>query len=165
MYSVLLFPISALYGVLGLLLRILSAFLVPSIDPNDGIHLAVSPRCGPLSGTASDFNAGLNLPQFKTIVAFGDSFTDGGRHDGGPLEPAVIIPPNILAGGRSTNGPVWVEGIASDIGARVMDYAVCFTPQSVHNLTSCSGQALLQISACGLATHIHVTSSCRQQHL
>jgi hypothetical protein len=31
MYSVLLFPISALYGVLGLLLRILSAFLVPSI--------------------------------------------------------------------------------------------------------------------------------------
>lgn len=92
-------------------------------DPNDGIHLAVSPRCGPLSGTVSDFNAGLNLPQFKTIVAFGDSFTDGGRHDGGPLEPAVITPPDILAGGRSTNGPVWVEDIASDIGARVMDYA------------------------------------------
>jgi hypothetical protein len=55
-----------------------------------------------------------------------DSFTDGGRHDGGPLEPAVMIPPSVLAGGRSTNGPVWIEGIASDIGASVMDYAVCF---------------------------------------
>lgn len=121
--SVLLFPISALYGVLGLLLRVLLIFLVPSIGPNDGIHLVVSPRCGPLSGTVSDFNAGINLPQFKTIVAFGDSFTDGGRHDGGPLEPAVMIPPSVLAGGRSTNGPVWVEGIANDIGAEVMDYA------------------------------------------
>ncbi|KAG1730530.1 carbohydrate esterase family 16 protein [Suillus paluster] len=123
MYSVLLFPISALYGILALILQALLAFLIPSIDPNDGIHLAVSPKCGPLSGTASDFNAGLNLAEFKTIVSFGDSFTDGGRHDGGPLEPAVLIPPNALAGGRSTNGPVWVEGIASDIGATVMDYA------------------------------------------
>lgn len=133
-------------------------------DPNDGIHLAVSPQCGPLSGTASDFNAGLNLPQFKTIVAFGDSFTDGGRHDGGPLEPAVMIPPDVFAGGRSTNGPVWVEGIASGIGARVMDYAVCSISQSILILTSCSGQALLQTSAYGLATHILGTLLCRQQH-
>ncbi|KAG0702259.1 hypothetical protein DFH29DRAFT_999497 [Suillus ampliporus] len=94
-----------------------------SDDPNDGIHLAVSPKCGPLSGPASDFNAGLNLPQCKTIVSFGDSFTYGGRHNGSPLEPAVLIPPNALAGGRSTNGPVWVEAIAGDIGAKVMDYA------------------------------------------
>jgi hypothetical protein len=48
MYSVLLFPISALYGVLGLLLRILSAFLVPSIgEPFFSICSlsAVSVRC------------------------------------------------------------------------------------------------------------------------
>ncbi|KIJ64866.1 carbohydrate esterase family 16 protein [Hydnomerulius pinastri MD-312] len=90
---------------------------------NDGIHLAVGPQCGLLPGTAADVNAGLNLGQYKTIVSFGDSYTDGGSHDGGPLAPAVIIPPNAQAGGRSTNGPVWVEDIASDIGAHLMDYA------------------------------------------
>ncbi|KAH0831387.1 hypothetical protein J3R83DRAFT_14050 [Lanmaoa asiatica] len=90
---------------------------------NDGIHLAVGPQCGPFPGTVADMNAGLNLSQYKTIVSFGDSYTDGGRHDGGLLAPAVIIPPNAQAGGRSTNGPVWVEDIASDIGAHLMDYA------------------------------------------
>ncbi|KAH0831402.1 carbohydrate esterase family 16 protein [Lanmaoa asiatica] len=90
---------------------------------NDGIHLAVGPQCGPLPGTVADMNAGLNLNQYKTIVSFGDSYTDGGRHDGGPLAPAVMTPPNTEAGGRSTNGPVWVEDVASDIGAHLMDYA------------------------------------------
>ena len=40
-------------------------------DGNDGIHLAVSPVCGPLSGNTSDANAGINLGNIKTIVAFG----------------------------------------------------------------------------------------------
>jgi len=102
---------------------LLTFMMIPSTVPNGGIHLAVSPRCGPLSGNVSDVNAGLYLHRYKTIVSFGDSFTDGGRHDGGPLAPAVIIPPNAQAGGRSTNGHVWVEDIACDIGAKIMDYA------------------------------------------
>ncbi|OJT04615.1 hypothetical protein TRAPUB_4680 [Trametes pubescens] len=92
-------------------------------DRNNGIHLAVSPVCGPLSGNVSDVNAGIDLKTIKTIVAFGDSYTDGGREDGGPLAPPVVIPPEALAGGRSTDGKVWVENIADDIGATLMDYA------------------------------------------
>lgn len=41
------------------------------------------------------------------------------------LLPPVLIPPNVEAGGRSTNGPVWVEGVAADWSAKLMDYAVC----------------------------------------
>ncbi|KAG9310077.1 carbohydrate esterase family 16 protein [Chiua virens] len=99
---------------------------------NDGIHLAVGPRCGPLPGPVADMNAGLNLNRYRTIVSFGDSYTDGGRHDGGPLAPAVIHPPSGFAGGRSTNGPLWVEDIASDIGATLMDYALS---SAVTNIT------------------------------
>ncbi|KAF8055358.1 carbohydrate esterase family 16 protein [Lyophyllum atratum] len=92
-------------------------------DNNDGIHLVVKPRCGALSGTTADVNAGLRPHQFKTIVAFGDSYTDGGHSDGGPLDPPVIIPPNVEAGGRSVNGLTWVEYVARDIGATLKDYA------------------------------------------
>ena len=38
-----------------------------------GIHLAVSPVCGPLSGKTADANSGIDLKQIKTIVAFGVS--------------------------------------------------------------------------------------------
>nr|VWO98163.1 Uncharacterized protein [Ganoderma boninense] len=95
----------------------------PQVDRNNGIHLAVSPACGPLSGAVSDVNAGINLKRIKTIVAFGDSYTDGGRTDGGPLAPPVVTPPDAGAGGRSTDGKVWVENLADDIGATLMDYA------------------------------------------
>ncbi|KAI0752416.1 hypothetical protein C8Q80DRAFT_1097312 [Daedaleopsis nitida] len=90
---------------------------------NSGIHLAVSPHCGPLSGKVADVNAGVSLKKIKTIVAFGDSYTDGGRQDGGPLLPPVVVPPDAEAGGRSTDGKVWVEDLADDIGATLMDYA------------------------------------------
>ena len=53
-----------------------------------------------------------------------DSYTDGGRDDGGPLAPPVVVPPDAEAGGRSTNGKVWVEHLADDAGATLMDYAV-----------------------------------------
>ncbi|PIL28541.1 hypothetical protein GSI_08582 [Ganoderma sinense ZZ0214-1] len=95
----------------------------PQADDNNGIHLAVSPACGPLSGAVSDVNAGVDLKRIKTIVAFGDSYTDGGRTDGGPLAPPVVTPPDAGAGGRSTDGKVWVENLADDIGATLMDYA------------------------------------------
>ncbi|KAH9846716.1 hypothetical protein C2E23DRAFT_872225 [Lenzites betulinus] len=103
--------------------RVLAYQLSLRQDPNNGIHLAVSPICGPLSGNVSDVNAGIDLGNIKTIVAFGDSYTDGGREDGGPLAPPVVVPPEALAGGRSTDGKVWVENIADDIGATLKDYA------------------------------------------
>jgi hypothetical protein len=42
-----------------------------STNGGDGIHLAVRPQCGPLSGSVSDVNAGLDLSNIKTIVSFG----------------------------------------------------------------------------------------------
>jgi hypothetical protein len=55
-----------------------------------------------------------------------DSYTDGGgNHDGSPLAPPILMPPNSEAGGRSTDGKLWIENIADDIGAKLMDYAVC----------------------------------------
>jgi hypothetical protein len=130
------------------------ALLTPpqSADRNDVIRLAVRPQCGRLSGSVSDVNAGVDLSTIKTIVSFGvsrcsikvsfedismttdaqhlclqDSYTDGGgKRDGTPLAPPIIIPPNAQAGGRSTNGKLWIENIADDIGATLMDYAVRF---------------------------------------
>ncbi|KAF8153404.1 hypothetical protein B0H34DRAFT_723399 [Crassisporium funariophilum] len=90
--------------------------LVP--QRNDGIHLAVRPNCGQLSGTTADVNAGLEPWKFKTLVSFGDSFTNGGKGDGAPLSP-----PDSPEGGRSTNGLLWVEHVANDMGATLMDYA------------------------------------------
>ena len=119
-------------------------------DPtqNSGIHLAVSPVCGALSATAApaDVNSGLlPLTSYTTLVCFGvsvyafpllmvfnnknleqDSYTDGGIRTGGPLLPAVVIPPNPKAGGRATNGPVWAEDIVNDTSAVLKDYAVSF---------------------------------------
>ncbi|CDO76317.1 Carbohydrate Esterase Family 16 protein [Trametes cinnabarina] len=114
--------------------HVLAFFSVPGVptlrpatlsgrDRNNGIHLAVSPVCGPLSGNVSDVNAGIDIKRIKTIVAFGDSYTDGGRDDGGPLAPPVVVPPDAEAGGRSTDGKVWIEDIAEDIGATLKDYA------------------------------------------
>lgn len=55
------------------LLFFISLFLSSSASfvYNDGIHLAVVPKCGPLSGKTASVNAGLDPRSFKTIVAFG----------------------------------------------------------------------------------------------
>ncbi|GJJ13571.1 hypothetical protein Clacol_007826 [Clathrus columnatus] len=110
--------------ILAIFINIVGALRLDN-QRNDGIHLAVGPQCGRLSGPVADVNAGLlPLQRYKTIVAFGDSYTDGGTRDGGSRAPAIVIPPNPKAGGRTTNGPVWVEDIGSDTGALVKDYAV-----------------------------------------
>ncbi|CAE6477649.1 unnamed protein product [Rhizoctonia solani] len=103
------------------------AAVASAAEQNDGIKLAIGPTCGKLttSGNVADVNSGLlDLKQYKTIVSFGDSYTAGGVRDGSKLAPAVLKPPSPKAGGRTTNGPVWIENIANDIGARFMDYAV-----------------------------------------
>ncbi|KAI0318727.1 carbohydrate esterase family 16 protein [Amylostereum chailletii] len=113
---------------------------VKSRQTNDGIHLAISPTCGQLGGAYTNVNAGIDLGSVKTIVSFGDSYTDGGKHDGSPLLPAVLIPPSPRAGGRVTNGPVWVEGVASDAGATLMDYAISGAVVNVSLWASAAGQ-------------------------
>ncbi|KAJ7608776.1 carbohydrate esterase family 16 protein [Roridomyces roridus] len=67
-----------------------------------GVHLAVSPQCGTLaSGVPADVNVGLKpLKEYKNIVAFGDSYTGG-----------------------STNGPTWVQNLATSAGATLINYA------------------------------------------
>lgn len=109
---------------------------------NNGIHLAVEPRCGTLDGETFDINAGIYPERFQTIVSFGvrvafsmfslywywwiqqDSYTDGGKSDGSTLDPPILNPPSSQAGGRSTNGLTWIEHVANDIGATLKDYAV-----------------------------------------
>ncbi|KAJ7762303.1 hypothetical protein DFH07DRAFT_406881 [Mycena maculata] len=86
--------------VLGLLYTTASAVILPRTS---AVHLAVSPQCGTLAGgVPADVNVGLgSLSQYKTIVAFGDSYTGGG----------------------DTNGPTWVEDLATSVGAKLINYA------------------------------------------
>ncbi|KAJ7935820.1 hypothetical protein B0H13DRAFT_1589968, partial [Mycena leptocephala] len=92
--------------------------------PNNGVHLAILPPCGTFGGNVTNVNAGIDTAAIKTLVAFGDSFTFGGRSDGGPLPAAVLTGTNPSAAGRATDGPVWAEDLASDLGATIKDYAV-----------------------------------------
>ncbi|KAJ7030318.1 carbohydrate esterase family 16 protein [Mycena alexandri] len=91
---------------------------------NDGVHLAITPTCGKLGGTFANANAGVITAGMKTLIAFGDSYTFGGRSDGGPLAAAVLVGTSPRAGGRATDGPIWAEDVASDLGATIKDYAV-----------------------------------------
>ncbi|KAJ7230145.1 carbohydrate esterase family 16 protein [Mycena pura] len=105
------------------LLGVVAAINVPR-QTNDGVHLAITPACGKLGGTFTNVNAGIVTSGIKTLVAFGDSYTSGGRSDGGTLPPAVLTGTSPRAGGRVTDGPVWAEDVASDLSATIKDYAV-----------------------------------------
>ncbi|KAJ7116880.1 hypothetical protein C8R44DRAFT_879411 [Mycena epipterygia] len=107
---------------------------------NDGVHLAITPTCGKLGGTVANVNAGIVTSGIKTLVAFGDSYTSGGRSDGGPL-PAAVLGTSPLAGGRVTDGPVWAEDVASDLGATIRDYAVAGAVVNVTLWPSKAGQS------------------------
>lgn len=92
---------------------------------NDGIHLAIGPTCGLFNGSFSDVNNDINPANYLTIVSFGDSYTDtGGNRDGTPPPPPIVVPPDPEAGGRSSNGYMWVEDFAFDHGITVMNYAI-----------------------------------------
>jgi phospholipase/lecithinase/hemolysin len=68
--------------------------------------------------------AGAASVPFSRIVVFGDSLSDTGNFyhlTGGQL------PPTPYANGRFSNGPLWVEYLADDLGMQVLlenNYAV-----------------------------------------
>lgn len=100
-----------------------SAVVLPR--QNTPVQLAVKPNCGDLSGAPADLNSGIHsLDYYNTIVSFGDSYSSGDKTDGSPLSPPVMNPPNPNAGGRVTNGRLWVERLAQTAGADLQDYAV-----------------------------------------
>ncbi|KAJ7254772.1 hypothetical protein C8J57DRAFT_1236501 [Mycena rebaudengoi] len=111
-------------SLLTLLAVVAAVHLPVERQTNDGVHLAITPACGKLGGTFANANAGVVTTGIKTLVAFGDSYTFGGRSDGGTLPPAVLNGTSPRAGGRGTNGPVWAEDLASDLGATIKDYAL-----------------------------------------
>ncbi|KAJ7716797.1 hypothetical protein B0H14DRAFT_3012609 [Mycena olivaceomarginata] len=110
---------------------------------NDGVHLAITPVCGKLGGTFANVNAGIPTTGIKTLVAFGVCLTPTllvGRSDGGTLPAAVLNGTSPRAGGRVTDGPVWAEGVASDLGATIKDYAVSGAVVNVTLWPSKAGQ-------------------------
>ncbi|CAK5266016.1 unnamed protein product [Mycena citricolor] len=74
------------------------------------VQLAVSPQCGALAaGVPVDVNVGLApLSSYKTIVAFGGE---------------SISSCHSYTGGGATNGPTWVELLASSANAQLINYA------------------------------------------
>ncbi|KAJ7143918.1 carbohydrate esterase family 16 protein, partial [Mycena epipterygia] len=124
-------------------MAVVAAVRVPGLvtRQNGGVHLAITPTCGKLGGTVTNANAGILTSGMKTLVAFGDSYTFGGRSDGGTLPAAVLTGTSPRAGGRGTDGPVWAEDLASDLGATIKDYAVSGAVVNVTLWPSEAGQS------------------------
>ncbi|KAF7343174.1 Carbohydrate esterase family 16 protein [Mycena venus] len=72
---------------------------------------------------AIPFASSRSYNPFKHLVVFGDSFSDNGNgayritNHTWPADPAYY-------GGRFSNGPVWVEDVASKLHLSLTDYAV-----------------------------------------
>jgi hypothetical protein len=63
-----------LFATAALLLVARAAVHTPiQADRNDGIHLPISPECGPLGGNYTNVNAGIDIHRMQTIVVFGVS--------------------------------------------------------------------------------------------
>ncbi|KAF8191021.1 carbohydrate esterase family 16 protein [Mycena galopus ATCC 62051] len=133
---------TSFFAVLTIRIAAVAAHSPPVVrQTNDGVHLGITPACGKLGGTFTNVNAGIVTSGIKTLVAFGDSYTSGGRTDGGALPPAVLNGTSPRAGGRVTDGPVWAEGVASDLGANIKDYAVSGAVVNVTLWPSKAGQS------------------------
>ncbi|KIJ30934.1 carbohydrate esterase family 16 protein [Sphaerobolus stellatus SS14] len=92
-----------------------------------GIHLAVEPKCGNLSsGIPANTNFGVYpLGDYNTIISFGDSFTSTGTPNGGTPSPPIVRLPSLLAGGRVSDGYMWVEYLKQDYHIpSLRDYAI-----------------------------------------
>ncbi|TFK65444.1 hypothetical protein BDN72DRAFT_196191 [Pluteus cervinus] len=112
-----------------------SAFFLPALSaaagvsatvlPRGPVRLAIEPSCGVLGGQLGNANSGLGpLSSYKTIVSLGDAYSDAGVHDGSSPQPPTLSPPSPFAGGRPSNGKVWVEYLAEKSGAALKGYAV-----------------------------------------
>jgi phospholipase/lecithinase/hemolysin len=78
---------------------------------NDGIHLELAPYCGVLSANSwiGEVNAGIEWQKMKTVVSFGDSYSQvGNGGNGSPPAPLRFVGKNPSAGGRNTNGETWI---------------------------------------------------------
>ncbi|KAF7328272.1 Carbohydrate esterase family 16 protein [Mycena venus] len=113
------------------LLSAVAAIIVPR-QTNDGVHLAITPACGKLGGNFTNVNAGIVTSGIKTLVAFG-GFVHLRRTQrwGSPT----------ASRGRVTDGPVWAEDVASDLGATIKDYAVAGAVVNVTLWPSKAGQS------------------------
>ncbi|KAG6841717.1 hypothetical protein C0991_007603 [Blastosporella zonata] len=106
------------------IISLVSAVVVKRDSSTSAVHLAVSPNCSTLGGTVGDLNAGLRpLSTFKNIVSFGDGYSNNGIQNGSTAIPPVLTAPNPNAGGRPSNGLVWVELLAQSVGATLHDYS------------------------------------------
>ncbi|KAJ6608118.1 hypothetical protein B0H10DRAFT_2439228 [Mycena sp. CBHHK59/15] len=99
------------------------------VNSTSTLTLAVQPACGSLdSVNFTELNTGIKLNAIKTIVAFGDSWTSTGANGSVPLPP-IMHPPLPSAGSRTSenrrasNGFLWVEDLANNLNAKLLDYA------------------------------------------
>jgi len=99
------------------------------INSTSPITLAVQPLCGALSSeNATEVNTGISLGPTRTIVAFGDSWTSNGANGTVPVPP-ILWPPLPSAGSqftenrRASNGFIWVEDMANELSAKLLNYA------------------------------------------
>ncbi|KAJ3929627.1 MAG: hypothetical protein NXY57DRAFT_1015934 [Lentinula lateritia] len=100
-----------------------------TVNITSPITLAVQPLCGTLlSENFTEVNTGINLSPTRTIVAFGDSWTSNGANGTVPVPP-IMWPPSPSAGSqftenrRASNGFIWVEDMANELSAKLLNYA------------------------------------------
>ncbi|KAJ3848462.1 hypothetical protein EV368DRAFT_86591 [Lentinula lateritia] len=100
-----------------------------TVNITSPIALAVQPLCGTLlSENFTEVNTGIKLSPTRTIVAFGDSWTSNGANGTVPVPP-IMWPPSPSAGSqftenrRASNGFIWVEDMANELSAKLLNYA------------------------------------------
>ncbi|KIK52422.1 hypothetical protein GYMLUDRAFT_49924 [Collybiopsis luxurians FD-317 M1] len=100
-----------------------------TVNITSPITLAVNPLCGPLSSeNSTEINVGIKTGPTRTIVAFGDSWTSNGANGTVPVPP-ILFPPSPSAGSqftenrRASNGFIWVEDMANELSAKLLNYA------------------------------------------
>jgi phospholipase/lecithinase/hemolysin len=67
------------------------------------------------------FSASLSAQNFEEIYVFGDSLSDDGNVFEATEEDYPPSPPYFE--GRLSNGPIWVEYLASELGAESNNFA------------------------------------------
>ena len=86
------------------------------------LHLSVEPSCGPFSSPSyTDVSYPLSFSTIDTIVSFEELWTSTGTYDGSVNNPAIVVPPNSLAGGHASDGIIWAECLSKYMsGSRIV---------------------------------------------